>query len=310
MAQSFADFVKTRKRPAEDSNPDATTLYAHPTDSAVQRFLARNGVHGGVEAVVNAYLRVAFGTFLHDSVQVSPRQFPEIHVMLSECAERLSIPVPRLLIGPNAPNQSGLAMNAFTFGTDEQSFIFITSLLALQLAPEELRYVIGHECGHIHNQHVTFLTLAYMLHYRLFGKFWLEPLKYKFPLLATKIPLDTWQRRAEVTADRAGAICAGDVEAGARALIKLRLGFTALAQQVDVDTYLRQGDELRERTFAERGLEMTYAHPLVVKRIKMLRLFGRSELFFACAGIPRPEGMDTLQRIELERQTEDIVKVL
>lgn len=307
MAQSFADFVQTRKRPGEETSPDTTTLYAHPTDSGVQRFLARNGVHGGVDMVVNAYLRVAFGTFLHDSVQVSPRQFPELYAILTDCAERLSIPVPRLLIGPD---KGGMGMNAFTFGTDDQCFIFVTSFLALQLAPEELRFVLGHECGHIHNQHVTFLTLAYMLHYRLFSKFWLDPIKYKFPMLATKLPLDTWQRRAEVTADRAGAICAGDVEAGARALIKLRLGFAALAQQVDVDAYLRQGDELRERTFVERGLEMTYSHPLVAKRIKMLRLFGRSELFHACTGIPRPEGIEMLQRVELERQTEGIVKVL
>ncbi|HWE60137.1 MAG TPA: M48 family metallopeptidase [Chloroflexota bacterium] len=307
MAQSFADFVKTRKRPGEDSSPDTTTLYAHPTDSTVQKFLARNGLQGSVETVVNAYLRVAFGTFLHDSVQVSPRQFPELYAVLNECAERLSIPIPRLLIGPD---KGGMGMNAFTFGTDDQCFIFVTSFLALQMAVDELRFVIGHECGHIHNRHVTFLTLAYMLHYRLFTKFWLDPIKYKFPMLATKIPLDTWQRRAEVTADRAGAICAGDVEAGARALIKLRLGFSSLAEQVDVDAYLRQGDALRERTFAERGQEMTYAHPLIVKRIKMLRLFGRSELFYTCAGLPRPEGLDTLQRIELERATEEVVKVL
>lgn len=307
MAQSFPDFVKTRKRPTEGMIPDSTTLYAHPTDSTAQRLLARGGLVGSVEAIVNAYLRVAFGTFLHDSVQVSPRQFPEVYALLTECAERLSIPVPRLLIGPD---RGGMGMNAFTFGTDEHSFVFITSFLALQLAPEELRYVIGHECGHIQNRHVTFLTLAYLLHYRLFTKFWLDPVKYKFPMLATKIPLDTWQRRAEVTADRAGAICARDTEAGARALIKLRMGFSSLAQQVDVDAYLAQGDALRQQTFAVRGQELTYPHPLVVKRIKLLRLFGRSDLFYACTGLPVPEGLETVPRTDLERQTEEIVKVL
>jgi Zn-dependent protease with chaperone function len=307
MAQSFADFVKARKDSREESRSDLTTLYAHPTDSTVQRFLSRGGLQSTVEMIVNAYLRVAFGTVLTDSVQVSPHQFPELYAVLAECAERLSIPIPRLLIGPDP---GGMGMNAFTFGTNEQCFIFITSFLALQLSPEELRFVLGHECGHIHNRHVTFLTLAYMTHYRLFGKCWLDPVKYRFPLLATKIPLDTWQRRAEVTADRAGAICARDVEAGARALVKLRLGFASLAQQVDVETYLAQDDEARTHLFVERGQELTYAHPLVVKRIKLLRLFGRSELFYTCAGLPRPDGLDALQRVELERRTQEIVKVL
>ena len=307
MATSFADFVKARK---ESGQKGETTLYAHPADSGVQRLLSRAPLQASVEAAVNSVLKVTFGTFLHDAVQVTPRQFPEIYALLADCAERLSIPVPRLLIGPDVPGGAGIGMNAFTFGTDEECFIFVTSHLALQLTPEELRYVIGHECGHVHNRHVTWMTLAYVLHYQLFSKFWLDQIKYKFPLLATRMPLDTWQRRAEVTADRAGAICARDVEVGARALIKLRTGFAALADKVDVDAYLEQGDALRQESLAVRGRELTYSHPLVVKRIKMLRLFARSELFYACTDLPRPDGVDLLQRTELERATEQIVRVL
>jgi Zn-dependent protease with chaperone function len=307
MATSFADFVKSRKEQQSEKDPAGTVLYAHPADSTVQRLLRRAGLQGSVEAVINAYLQVAFGTFLHDSVQVSPRQFPEVYSLLTQCADRLSIPVPRLLIGPGT---GGMEMNAFTFGTDEHCFIHVTSFLALQLSPEELRFVLGHECGHIQNQHVTYLTLAYLLHYQLFTKFWKDPDVYKFPMLATKVPLATWQRRAEVTADRAGSICAGDTEVGCRALIKLRLGFASLAQNVDVDAYLAQGDELKKTGFAVRGPELTYTHPLVVKRIKMLRLFAQSELFYACSGVPRPDGADLLQRSDLERETEQLVKVL
>jgi Zn-dependent protease with chaperone function len=282
-------------------------LYALPTDSTAQRLLARIGLIGSVEAVINAYLQVAYGTFLHDSVQVSPRQFPEVYSLLSDCAERLSIPVPRLLIGPGSGD---MAMNAFTFGTEERCFIFVSSLLALQMAPEELKFVIGHECGHIQNQHVTYLTLAYLLHYQIFSKFWRDQEKYKFPMLATRLPLNAWQRRAEVTCDRAGAICVQDTEVGARALIKLRLGFASLAGEVDVNAYLAQGDDLQRQGLSVRGTELTYSHPLVVKRIKMLRLFGRSELFHACTGLPRPEGVDLMQRTDLEKATEALVRVV
>ena len=307
MAQSFADFVNTRKDQADGRDPAAPSLYAHPTDSTVQRLLSRAPLRGSIEEAINAAVRVVYGTMVHDTVQVTPRQFPEIYALLADCANRLSIPVPRLLLGATINNTW---MNAFTIGNDEHCFIFMTSMLAQQLTPEELRFVIGHECGHIHNHHVSFLTLAYLTHYRVFGRFWQAPAAYKFPLLATKLPLDAWQRRAEVTADRAGAICAGDADAGARALIKLRLGYATLAKELDVEAYLDQGDLLRQETLAVRGAELTHAHPLIVKRIKMLRLFARSELFYSCAGLPRPEGADLLQRNELERQTEAIVKVL
>src|SRR5271165_698682 len=151
MATSFTDFVKARKSPEHANHPTTSTLYAHPTDSVAQRLLSRLGLHGSVEAVINAYLQVAYGTLLHDSVQVTPRQFPDMYRLLAECAERLSIPVPRMLIGPGAGD---MGMNAFTFGTEERCFIFVTSILALQMAPDELKFVIGHECGHIQNQHV------------------------------------------------------------------------------------------------------------------------------------------------------------
>ncbi|HVC79386.1 MAG TPA: M48 family metallopeptidase [Chloroflexota bacterium] len=307
MATSFADFVAVRKSQDTLGPPGHPTLYAHPTDSTAQRILNRIGLHGSVEAVIESYLKVFYGTLIHDSVQASPRQFPELYALLTDCADRLGIAVPRLLIGPGP---GGMGMNAFTFGTDKESFIFVTSLLALQMSEDELRFVIGHECGHIHNQHVTYLTLGYLLHYQLFSKFWKDPDLYKFPLLATKVPIATWQRRAEVTADRAGAICARDTEAGARALIKLRLGFASLAQSVDVDAYLSQGDDLARERFAVRGQELSYSHPLVVKRIKMMRLFARSELFYSCAGLPRPETLDLLQRNDLERETEALVRVL
>ncbi len=307
MATSFTDFVALRKSNEQLSTPGGPTLYAHPTDSMVQRALSRVGLMGSVESVLESYLKVFYGTMIHDSVQASPRQFPQLYALLTDCAERLGIAVPRLLVGPGP---GGMGMNAFTFGTNQDCFVYVTSLLALQMSEEELRFVIGHECGHIHNQHVTYLTMGYLLHYQLFSKFWKDPDLYKFPMFATRVPLNAWQRRAEVTADRAGALCARDTKAGERSLIKLRLGFAALAENIDVEAYIAQGEGLSQESLAVRGAELGLSHPLVVKRIKMLRLFERSELFYSCAGLPRPANLDLLQRNDLEHETEAIVKVL
>ena len=58
-----------------------------------------------------------------------------------------------------------------------------------------------------------------------------------------------------------------------------------------------------------RARELFYTHPLIVKRIKALELFARSELYYDLAGLPRPTGA-LLDRAALERETAAIVKVL
>ncbi|MGH2411390.1 MAG: hypothetical protein ACRDGS_13640, partial [Chloroflexota bacterium] len=89
MATSFADFVAVRKSQETLGSPGQPRLYAHPTDSTAQRLLKRIGLHGSVVAVIESYLNVLYGTLIHDSVQESPRQFPELYALLSDCADRL-----------------------------------------------------------------------------------------------------------------------------------------------------------------------------------------------------------------------------
>ena len=54
-------------------------------------------------------------------------------------------------------------LNAGTYGTNEESFIVVHSALVDAYTDEELRFVIGHECGHIHNSHVVYLTTLHFL---------------------------------------------------------------------------------------------------------------------------------------------------
>ena len=60
-----------------------------------------------------------------------------------------------------APNLGSL--NAHTFGTDEDAYIVLNGVLVDHLTELELLGVIGHECGHIQNNHVVFSTALYYL---------------------------------------------------------------------------------------------------------------------------------------------------
>lgn len=299
--QSFRAYVAARREGAMSSG-DGAALYAHPVDSAILGALSNTGWRFYVDDLINAFNNVFLGTVLRDSVWVSPTQFPEIHRLVAQCAERLGIPLPRLLLGGNASD-----LSAFTTGTNQDCFVYASALMVREYTPDELLFVIGHECGHIHNHHVTYGTLAQVLYGNLLGK---VIRVYTWPvLLASMVPLRTWSRRAEITADRAGLLCCRDIEVARRALIKLRLGFDTLAKGIDVEEFLKQEKELRRDSFGVRARELFYTHPLVVKRIKALELFANSELYYDLAGLPRPDG-PLLDRAALERETGEIVKVL
>src|SRR5689334_23384555 len=105
-----------------------------------------------VASTVRMWKQVWKGQLLGSAVRVSDRQFPRIQGLTRECSEQLGINVPQVYIVNNP------TLNAGTFGTDEESFILVHSALVDHYSDEELRTVLGHECGHIHNAHVVYLT--------------------------------------------------------------------------------------------------------------------------------------------------------
>src|SRR5439155_14598395 len=115
-----------------------------------------------------------------------------------QAAETLGIPVPEVYTG-----QLQMPFGAiFTVGTDEQSFVFVETTYEHVAKREEMLFVIGHECGHIHNHHVTYRTLAAVLLEG--GK--TAALRHEHPTLnalgeALKLFMGTalaaWSRRAE-----------------------------------------------------------------------------------------------------------------
>jgi hypothetical protein len=107
--------------------------------------------------------------------------------------DTLQIAMPQVFI-VNSPT-----LNAATLGTNDDSFIMVHSALVDHYSDEELLTVIGHECGHIHNSHVAYLTALHYLTYMagMFLPWILQP---------ALVALRTWSRRAEITCDRAGML--------------------------------------------------------------------------------------------------------
>lgn len=268
-------YIEERKG-ADDALARSGAAYAYPGDQKVLRALGRaTPVTLAVEATVRLWKNVAKGEILGTSVKVTAKQFPELYRIATECAEKLHIPVPTLYVFPEVG-----ALNAHTFGTNEDSFIVMNGVLVDHLSTEELRFVIGHECGHIQNNHVVYMTALYYLTYsaNLFVRWIVTP---------AVMALQSWTRRAEITCDRAGLICTGDEAAAQAALTKLALGSSKLAQRLDVDEYLKQLRESQES--AGRLLELFHSHPYLPKRVEALRLFAQTHYYQKAVGREVPE---------------------
>src|SRR4029078_1826492 len=148
--------------------------------------------------------------------------------------------------------------------------IVISAALIDHLSEVELMDVIGHECGHIQNSHVVYMTTLHFLRH--------APTAFlRWSAKPAVLALNGWARRAEVTCDRAGMICTRDVEASIGCLVKLAIASQKLYSEVSIPEYLNQ---LKE---AQAGLgrydELTRTHPYLPKRVEALPLVAETTQF-------------------------------
>jgi Zn-dependent protease with chaperone function len=229
------------------------------------------------------------GTLLGSTVKVTERQFPSLYKLVARCAATLQVPVPQVYVA-NSP-----VMNAFTFGTEDDSFIVLHSALVDAFSEKELLFVIGHETGHIQNKHVVYNTALILL--QRMAELFIGPL-----ILPAVVALNAWYRRAEITCDRAGLLCSQDLDSASRSFIKLAVGSKRLSDEVDMREFLAQHDEAKGSV--GRYMEAFQSHPYLPKRIKALQVFAESEIYRGALGQSGGLGMD-----EVDDKTSAIISM-
>jgi Zn-dependent protease with chaperone function len=248
-----------------------------------------------VEASVRLFKTVGTHQLLGSAVKVSERQFPRIYRIVKQSCDTLQIGMPQVFL-VNSP-----VFNAGTLGTNEDSFIMVHSSLVDQYSDEELLTVIGHECGHIHNSHVAYLTALHDLT-SMAGMFlpWIMQ-----PAL---VALRAWSRRAEITCDRAGMLVAKNQAASERAITKLAVGSKKLYEEFNLDAFLEQHDEGKQGI--GKYMEVFATHPWLPKRVLAMRAFGDSQLFHKAVGAGGAAGDDAagLSMSEVDARVAGLLK--
>ncbi len=295
MAQTprldFEAFVAQKKTDRAGGSAGTTGHeYTYTFDrQSRQAFENTKPVAMAVEASVRLFKQMGRHQLLGNAVKVSERQFPRIHRTAKAAADTLQIATPQVFIVNNP------TFNAATLGTNDDSFVLLHSALVDQYSEEELLTVVGHECGHIHNSHVAYLTALHYLTYMagMFLPWILQP---------AMVALRTWSRRAEVTCDRAGMLVVKDKQAAERAITKLAVGSRKLYEEFNVDAFLEQHEEGNQGI--GKYMEVFATHPWLPKRVLAMRVFSESQLYKTAVG----QGSDGLTMSEVDNRVAALLK--
>jgi len=130
--------------------------------------------------------------------------------------------------------------------------------------------VMGHELGHhVYDHHAV--PIGYLLR----GQHRPDP--------QLALELFAWSRYAEISADRAGAHCAQDMNAVASSLFKLSSGLTSKVVEFSLDDFVAQVDDMQtvdqEPGQGAPQSDWFSTHPFSPLRVKALKLFEQSELY-------------------------------
>lgn len=297
---SLADFAATWQDRSHDESPP----YAHPAPASGLASLEQLGVRRQIEDVLDTVVALQRATWLEEGVYVGPKAVGMVYRTVLECARTLRIAVPPAIL-------SGCGLDAQgTFGTDRRAFLHLSSYFFKPASDGERRFIAGRLCGHIHADQVTWGTLyAVMVDHaglRRLARQGLGPTLeiVLAPLsVGVRLALSRWHRAAEITADRAGLICAGDLNVAGAALLRIALGGEAEIRPTD---YLEQSRNLRGSS-PGRWTEVLSSRPWLHKRLRALELFANSETYHSLGG--KPGEADPLTDQELKEQTDLLLQV-
>ncbi len=176
-------------------------------------------------------------------------------------------------------------VNAFSISAEEEGaphIININSALVTLMTEDELKFVIGHELGHLINRDTALARLIYFV----FPPSTAAPVTLQY-----KIRLH--EQLAELVADRYGYMAVENLDACVTAFFKMASGLDLAKMNVSIDALLEDNTRRLNFFLNEQGLSRA-SHPVNPIRVHALNLFAN-----AATESELEEGMNTLISILL-----------
>jgi Zn-dependent protease with chaperone function len=201
------------------------------------------------------YVSFARGRLLGGGLRIHAGQFGHVHVVVDDCARMMRMPTPHVFIrdDPFVP--------VVGIGIGDPYAIVISAQYVEHFQPDELRFLIGRELGHIASGHTRFTSL-------------LSSNGRENGVIA--VAFGAWLRRIDYTADRIGLLCCGSLDAAMRAIAVSAFG--SVGRRVDLGAFAGQLKELHAEP-SLRMAEWTASTPYATNRIAALHRFARDPLY-------------------------------
>ena len=238
--------------------------YEHEFDKAALKAMK---ALPGFDTVVNFFLNWTYIKWHVIELQgsnflVTRESCPELYDLVRDVADTLDLrPLPRFY------TQWGYNINGYTTGYKEDTLLVLNSGAVDLLSEDELRYVVGHEGGHIRSAHTIYHVMAQLFNSAI----------GQIPIvgsLATPIyyALLYWTRMSEFTADRAGLLACQNIDAAISAIIKMSGLPQKYFDNMNKEAFIKQATEFRQSFsgFTDKAIKtLTIAgssHPWTVLR--------------------------------------------
>lgn len=210
--------------------------YEHPFD---KQALAKLEKIPGIKTVTDAFLNWAYVKWhiielRGSNFKITEESCPDLYRLIKEVETTLDI-----VDSPEVYTKWSYSINGSTTGTKGNTLMVLNSGAVDLLTDDQLRYLVGHEMGHIKSKHVLYHMMAQF-----------------FPLLASMVPgvgayigtslelvLVYWSRMSEFTADRAGLLACQDKDAALSAIVKMAGLPLKYFENINESAFLEQAEE-------------------------------------------------------------------
>ena len=244
-AEQIVESVKTSKLLSQKK--DAPLPYAYPCDNYMDSILSNGLVRKTLQLFADKYCKEQIQKIKSTGQLVIKANYPQFYDILQSCYKSLNVEeIPEVYV----TNQLK-GINALSVGSDSAPIILISRKAVISLSDGELKFMIGHELGHILQKNLMCHTIKGLL----------DNLNSKSEILGPivsdliDVPLNQWYRCAEYTADRAGFICA-------KSITHIRSLFERLCNTT-----------IKETNQIARYFELSNIHPMYNNRINQLEQF-------------------------------------
>lgn len=197
------------------------------------------------------------------SLKVAKELLPDMYELCNSVKETLGFvdPVDFYVTGDSA-------VNAFSVAAEKEGqphIVNVNSGLIALMTNEELKFVIGHELGHLINKDTSLSRLISFV----FPEGTTPPIT-----LLYKIRLHS--QLAELVADRYGFKAAGNLESCVTAFFKMASGLDLQKMNVSIDVLLQDNLKHLEYFLNDKGLSRA-THPVNPIRVQAINLFANAQ---------------------------------